>query len=310
MDYSKINQTELDFNCGIGIAKLNIYTGRLLYECPSLLIGANSFQIGSSLIYNNNYSNLDFNGKKLGIGNGWKINLQQHLFPYKNSYALEGFSEIDEDYVYIDSAWGVHKFKKYKSSNGYDYRSVYYDESGTGLRLSLGKDTYPEIYDGNNNIIISGSSNTITTGSGQEQIHINGYLNTIATDSGVKDVTIQGNGNSYSSGDSADNIEIKGNSNSVITLGGENKISIKGNYSKQIYKIKLDANGGEITQEELIFIEGSEIILPTPERSGYEFAGWFVDLVEKNTVVVESASKEFVGVTSNSMVLYAGWKRG
>ena len=153
MDYSKINQTELDFNCGIGIAKLNIYTGRLLYECPSLLIGANSFQIGSSLIYNNNYSNLDFNGKKLGIGNGWKINLQQHLFPYKNSYALEGFSEIDEDYVYIDSAWGVHKFKKYKSSNGYDYRSVYYDESGTGLRLSLGKDTYPEIYDGNNNII-------------------------------------------------------------------------------------------------------------------------------------------------------------
>lgn len=153
MDYSKINQTELDFDCGIGIAKLNIYTGRLLYECPSLLIGANSFQIGSSLIYNNNYSSLDFNGRKIGFGNGWKINLQQHLFKYKDIYGLEGFSESDEDYVYIDSAWGIHKFKKYKLLNEYQHVVTYYDANGTGLRLVLGENIFPEIYDGNNNVI-------------------------------------------------------------------------------------------------------------------------------------------------------------
>ena len=43
MDNSKINQTQLDFNCGLGLANLNLNTGRLLFECPGLSIGANSF---------------------------------------------------------------------------------------------------------------------------------------------------------------------------------------------------------------------------------------------------------------------------
>ena len=73
MDNSKINQTELDYSCGIGNAKLNLYNGRLLYEFPCLAMGASSFQIGSTLIYNNNYLNSDYNGRKIGIGNGWKI---------------------------------------------------------------------------------------------------------------------------------------------------------------------------------------------------------------------------------------------
>lgn len=92
-----------------------------------------------------------------------------------------------------------------------------------------------------------------------------------------------------------------------IAIG--NKISIKGKYSKDIYRIKLESNGGDISQEELIFIEGSEIILPTPTRNGYKFAGWFVDLVEKNTTVLESESVRFETVDSDYMVLYAGWVR-
>lgn len=52
MDKSKINQTQLDFSCGLGLANLNLNTGRLLFECPGLSIGANNFQISTSLIYN------------------------------------------------------------------------------------------------------------------------------------------------------------------------------------------------------------------------------------------------------------------
>ena len=32
MDKSKINQTQLDFSCGLGLANLNLNTGRLLFE--------------------------------------------------------------------------------------------------------------------------------------------------------------------------------------------------------------------------------------------------------------------------------------
>ncbi len=64
MDNSKINQTQLDFSSGLGLANLNLKTGRLLFECPGLTIGANSFQIATSLIYNSHYKKTDFDGKK------------------------------------------------------------------------------------------------------------------------------------------------------------------------------------------------------------------------------------------------------
>ena len=163
MDRSKMNQTELDFSCGMGLAKVNLYTGRLLYDCPGLMIGANSFQIGTSLIYNSHYKPTDFNGKRLGIGNGWKLNIQQYLFPYLDSYELDNFSEEDEDYVYIDSNWNIHRFVKYKSSNGYgNNRYVYYDSNGTGLRLIVGDNSYSEIYDGNTNIIRFNNQGNVT----------------------------------------------------------------------------------------------------------------------------------------------------
>ena len=152
MDNSKINQTQLDFNCGLGLANLNLNTGRLLFECPSLSIGANSFQISTSLIYNSQMKNSDFGNLKIGLGNGWKLNIQQYVFPYDSTYNLSNFEE--GDYVYIDSNWNIHRFVKYKNSNTYgDSRSVYYDASGSGLRLLTGENRYSDIYDGNNSII-------------------------------------------------------------------------------------------------------------------------------------------------------------
>ena len=152
MDKSKINQTQLDFSCGLGLANLNLNTGRLLFECPSLSIGANNFQISTSLIYNSKMKNTDFGNLKIGLGNGWKLNIQQYVFPYDSTYNLSNFEE--GDYVYIDSNWNIHRFVKYKNSNTYgDSRSVYYDASGSGLRLLTGENRYSDIYDGNNSII-------------------------------------------------------------------------------------------------------------------------------------------------------------
>ena len=152
MDNSKINQTQLDFNCGLGLANLNLNTGRLLFECPGLSIGANSFQISTSLIYNSQIKNSDFGNLKIGLGNGWKLNIQQYVFPYDSAYNITNFEE--GDYVYIDSNWNIHRFVKYKNSNTYgDSRSVYYDASGSGLRLLTGENRYSDIYDGNNSII-------------------------------------------------------------------------------------------------------------------------------------------------------------
>lgn len=152
MDKSKINQTQLDFSCGLGLANLNLNTGRLLFECPGLSIGANNFQISTSLIYNSKMKNTDFGNLKIGLGNGWKLNIQQYVFPYNSSYNLEEFEE--GDYVYIDSNWNIHRFRKYKDNNTYgDTRNVYYDASGSGLRLVTGENRYSEIYDGNNSTI-------------------------------------------------------------------------------------------------------------------------------------------------------------
>ena len=64
MDKSKINQTQLDFSSGLGLANLNLKTGRLLFECPGLTIGGGNYQISTSLIYNSKYKKEDFGNIK------------------------------------------------------------------------------------------------------------------------------------------------------------------------------------------------------------------------------------------------------
>ena len=52
MDRSKINQSELSYSSGAGFAKINLSTGRLLYEYYDVGIGNNLFNIDVSHIYN------------------------------------------------------------------------------------------------------------------------------------------------------------------------------------------------------------------------------------------------------------------
>lgn len=150
MNISKINHSNQEYGCGLGKAKLNLYNGKLGFEFPLISLGANNFKIGSSLIYNSQYKSIDFGGKKIGFGNGWKLNMHQYVFPYLSSYDIEGF-EVG-NYVYIDANWNIHKFVKYKSSSTYgDSRNSYYDADGTGLKLLVGSSATTQMFDQYNN---------------------------------------------------------------------------------------------------------------------------------------------------------------
>lgn len=161
MDKSKVNQSQQSFNCGLGQARVNIFNGRLLFEHPLITLGSNSFQMSTSIVYNSHYKSTDFGGKKIGFGNGWKLTTQQYLFPYQASYNIDGFNF--GDYIYIDSNWFIHRFVKYKNSSTYgDDRTAYYDDSGTGLKLLVGKNVDAEIFDNNNNTYYFNASGHIS----------------------------------------------------------------------------------------------------------------------------------------------------
>lgn len=91
--------------------------------------------------------------------------------------------------------------------------------------------------------------------------------------------------------------------------GDSNIIEIYGDYSKKVSIISLHANGGEVDTTELIVIEGEEFSLPTPTKMGYTFVGWFVKLVEVNTIVNLNESIRFENITEFRMELYAGWTK-
>lgn len=161
MDKSKVNQSQQSFNCGLGQARVNIFNGRLLFEHPLITLGSNSFQMSTSIVYNSHYKSTDFGGRKIGFGNGWKLTTQQYLFPYQASYNIDGFNF--GDYIYIDSNWFIHRFVKYKNSSTYgDDRTAYYDDSGTGLKLLVGKNVDAEIFDNNNNTYYFNASGHIS----------------------------------------------------------------------------------------------------------------------------------------------------
>ena len=77
MKMNKVNHSYQSYNCADGIASVNIYNGNLLFEYPLLSTGMNSFEISTSLVYNSDYKPTDFNGRLIGMGNGWKLNNEQ-----------------------------------------------------------------------------------------------------------------------------------------------------------------------------------------------------------------------------------------
>ena len=146
MKNSKVFHSIHEYSCGEGILGLNIYNGSFIYKYPLLTIGLNSYSLSASIVYNSTYKTSDFGGRTIGFGNGWKVDIEEYLFPYNSSYNLDGFNNLD--YIFIDNNWNIHRFVRYTQSSGYeDATNVYYDESGTGLRLVIKANHNPIIYD-------------------------------------------------------------------------------------------------------------------------------------------------------------------
>ena len=153
MKNSKVFHSIHEYSCGEGILGLNIYKGSFIYKYPLLTIGLNSYSLSASIVYNSTYKTSDFGGRTIGFGNGWKVDIEEYLFPYNSSYNLDGFNNLD--YVFIDNNWNIHRFVRYTQSSGYeDATNVYYDESGTGLRLVIKANHNPIIYDELKNMYI------------------------------------------------------------------------------------------------------------------------------------------------------------
>lgn len=139
-DTSKVNQTELDFSGGAGAAKVNLYTGRMLYECPQVSVGSGDYAIGVSLIYNSYFEeSLVPAGLSTYMGLNWKLNVQQYIYQSAN------------EYKYVDGSGMIHTFVYLKTSGNAEY---YYDTSGLGLTLYEGN-SIRMIYDNTGNMEIN-----------------------------------------------------------------------------------------------------------------------------------------------------------
>lgn len=138
VDNSKIDQTELTYSCDSGTARVNLFNRRLSFEHFDVSIGANTYTIACSHIYNslfNEFTSLKYgeymdDHYKTHMGKGFKLSIQQYLI----------YDETYERFIYTDSAG----YRHYFVSLGDGVR--YYDTTGTNLLLEQVGDQYL-IYD-------------------------------------------------------------------------------------------------------------------------------------------------------------------
>ena len=67
------------------------------------------------------------------------------------------------------------------------------------------------------------------------------------------------------------------------------------------YNYTLETNGGEVSDESISIIYGQEPALPTPEKSGFTFGGWFIDV----DFTIEFSAKT---MPARNSTIYAWWK--
>ena len=152
-DKSKNNQTELKYGCEAGVASVNLFNQRLLFEHPDVSIGANTYQISVSHIYNSLFDERTTlgdakNNLQTGMGKGFKLNVQQYVIP------------SGKNYLYIDEVGHRHTFEALEDGTSY------YDTSGLGLILTV--KTYEKVIgdDFGNKMVFDTSGRLVKTVSG------------------------------------------------------------------------------------------------------------------------------------------------
>ena len=151
MNIRRINQEQKAFDLGNGTLRLNIYNGMASFYYPLVSNGSGNYQVDVSLVYNPNYNEFNVLNRLIGFGRGWKLNFESYLFKYESSYNIPSFTQ--DDYLFIDETYCIHQFIKYKTIiENNDTFDVYYDTSGTGLKLYVKENTNPYIVDEYGNI--------------------------------------------------------------------------------------------------------------------------------------------------------------
>ncbi len=83
------------------------------------------------------------------------------------------------------------------------------------------------------------------------------------------------------------------------------KLNLVAKWEMELFTVYFNANGGTVCEESRKVAEGSAIgILPTPERGGYKFAGWY----KEDDKTFETKISQRDTVTSDT-VLVAWWQR-
>ena len=82
------------------------------------------------------------------------------------------------------------------------------------------------------------------------------------------------------------------------TITVNDDITLYAQWNRIMYTITFDANGGSVNPASVSVPKGETLSLPTPERNGYAFAGWFT---QNNEQVSNST------VFNEAKTLYAHW---
>ena len=148
----------IDFISDAGTASVNASVAELIFRHTDMEMGEGTFKMGLSHIYNNYCHIVD-----TGVGNNWKLNIQQYIKPYDSSMRLEGFNV--GDYLYLDGDGYIHRFVKYDGNR-------YLDTLGNGMTLVTSYNSY-QIQDAQNNVYDFNSAGNLI------KLSIEGNPNTI-----------------------------------------------------------------------------------------------------------------------------------
>lgn len=136
--------------------KVNLFTGRLIYEHPDLSFGGNSYGINIVHIYNS--ALIDKTEQfEMGMGKGWKLNVQQYI------RKIKPIENREIPYQYIDASGCTHILEYCTTvlRNNVEM-NVYTDTEGLDITLMypfrVEWDEYYAIKDASNNYILFNNS--------------------------------------------------------------------------------------------------------------------------------------------------------
>ena len=122
--------------------KFNLQTQRLLYVQPDTSVGANSYTVSISHVYDSQMKS-GVSAKAVGMPKGWKLDVHQFL-------VVDGVDENNvPTYKYIDGAGYVHIFARMENSS-----TRYYDIDGLGMVLDVSNVSAPCILDEHENKLV------------------------------------------------------------------------------------------------------------------------------------------------------------